>query len=122
MEELKIIVELLKTNSISTLLGAYVIWKDLVHPRIKKNKGTFVSYKDLETRISEIGMKTAAIDNKLEHHLEKEAEEDVKMGVMENNILHLQENQNKTDANMEKVFNMISHLKDSMIEMGYGKK
>lgn len=115
MEE-KLWMAILKYFGPSGVIAIYLFWKHYLEPKEKRKKGTYVSYKEITDRLDNISMRASDLQNRLDHHLEKEAEEDIRMKAMEKDIEFNQREIKDNKDNVQNIFKILSEIKSLMIQ------
>ena len=92
-------------------IGAWVFIKEIIPLYKKYVSGSYVSYKDLDKKLSDLIIK-------VEKHLEKEAEEDIRMAKHETELQFLKEEQDEAKGDIKDIFRLLSEIKNLMIEKG----
>lgn len=116
MDELKLLAELIKTQGLAGVLAAILVWDKLIYPQWKKRNGSFVSYKEIDDKLLNHGMRLIGMENKLGYHLERMAKDDIKMAKIETEHDHFKESMQDFKENQKAIFKMISEIKNMMIE------
>ena len=106
--------QILTQHGIEGVIGLWIIYEKWIKPWRKKDNGEWISYKDIKL----VKEKQDAMEVKLNGHLEKSAQEDLKINSMEKDIQYQGKEIEESKKNISDVFKILSEIKTLMIERG----
>lgn len=91
MEHFDQFISFAKHYGLSTAIAVWLFWKHYLEPKEKKKKGTYVSWQTITERQDSHSTKIGVLQTQLDRHLEKEAEEDIRMERMAGEIKSIED-------------------------------